>query len=307
MFTFGNTMDQLFAWVYYKLIGCLNDFTKYLGDMGAELFDSPIIQAILIFFQLLASALLAVGIAMAISEYAIGAETGKTSLRDTAANIVKAMMAAALFTVVPVRLYQLSINVENTIGNAINSSSAAAQKSSASAAQNGGLISGIINVFQTMVASNPVLSFVGSVTGTGDSAGQHVPSIVNLLFLIAFCYGFFKVLFGNLKRGAILMIQICVCPLYIFSLTMGYSDGFAGWCRQIIGLCFTAFMQNILITVGLLLFKDQMVIATGIILAAAEVPRIAGHYGLDTSVKANISSVTYAANSAVSMIRMLRH
>ncbi len=40
-------------------------------------------------------------------------------------------------------------------------------------------------------------------------------------------------------------------------------------------------------------------------LAASEVPRIAGQFGLDTSTKGNIMSTVYAAQAAVNMTRTI--
>lgn len=312
MFTYSNIMDQAFSWIYYKLIECLNDFTQYIGNMGADLFNDASIKAILSFFQIFASALLLIGIVMAFSEYAIGAESGRSNFRDTLFSISKAMLAVTLFTIVPVKLYQLSISMESMIGSAINAANfidgirCSAESSAASTSSSNTLMGNIMDFFTQMISGNPVLSIVGSITGTSSSTGEpHIPTVANLLFLIAFCIGFFKVLFGNLKRGSILLIQICVCPFYILSLAMGYSDSFIGWCKQIVGLCFTAFIQNLLLTIGLLVFQHQMVIGTGIMLGAAEVPRIAGRYGMDTSVRANVSSVAYAANTTMSLVKAI--
>lgn len=305
MFTFSNMADQLLAWIYYKLIDCLNTFTQYIGNMGADLFENENIKAILLFFELFASALLVVGIGISLSECAIGIENGRSSMHDTFVNIIKAMMATALFTIVPVKLYQLSITVENTIGIAIESATPITAKIS----EPKSLLESALDYLKGLINANPLLNLIGSLTGTDDATAdaQHVPSISDVLFIVAFCYGFLKVLFGNLKRGAILLIQICVCPFYIFSLTLGYSDGFSGWCKQIVGICFTAFLQNLMLTVGLIIFRQQMVLGTGVMLAAAEVPRIAGRYGLDTSAKANISSVTNTASTTMSVVRALSH
>ena len=49
-----------------------------------------------------------------------------------------------------------------------------------------------------------------------------------------------------------------------------------------------------------------MLLGLGIMMAAGEVPRIAGHFGLDTGVRFNISSVMYMTNSAMSLIRTLK-
>jgi hypothetical protein len=56
-------------------------------------------------------------------------------------------------------------------------------------------------------------------------------------------YAVVKVFFSNLKRGGILLIQIAVGSLYMFSVPRGYIDGFVQWCKQIVGLCLTAFLQ----------------------------------------------------------------
>ena len=59
-----------------------------------------------------------------------------------------------------------------------------------------------------------------------------------------------KVFFANLKRGGILLIQIAVGSLYMFSVPRGYTDGFIQWCKQIIGLCLTAFLQSTILIAG---------------------------------------------------------
>ena len=129
--------------------------------------------------------------------------------------------------------------------------------------------------------------------------------LFNLLALIAFGYCVVRVFFCNLKRGGIMLIQIAVGSLYLFSVPRGYSDGFWGWARQVAALCLTAFMQTTLLFLGLLTFPDHMLLGLGIMLAASEVPRIAQQFGLDTSTKFNISSVVHASNSAMNIARVL--
>ena len=62
-----------------------------------------------------------------------------------------------------------------------------------------------------------------------------------LFILIMMGYAVIKVFFANLKRGGILLIQIAVGSLYMFSVPRGYMDGFVSWCKQIIGLCLTGY------------------------------------------------------------------
>ena len=129
-------------------------------------------------------------------------------------------------------------------------------------------------------------------------------SPVMLLFCVSLmAYAVIKVFFANLKRGGILLIQIAVGSLYMFSVPRGYLDGFTGWMKQVIGLCLTAFLQSTILVAGLMVFKDQALMGVGLMLSAGEVPRIAGSFGVDTTTKANFSSAVYTARSAVSVVR----
>ncbi len=60
-------------------------------------------------------------------------------------------------------------------------------------------------------------------------------------------YAVIKVFFANLKRGGILLIR-SLWKLYMFSVPRGYVDGFVQWCKQIIGLCLTTFLQATILT-----------------------------------------------------------
>ena len=127
--------------------------------------------------------------------------------------------------------------------------------------------------------------------------------LLNLLTLVALAYCVLKVFFANIKRGGILLIQMAVGSLYLFSVPRGYTDGFSQWCKQIFALCLTAFLQTVLLFLGLLTFQDNMLLGLGVMLAAGEVPRIAQQFGLDSSVKVNMMSVVHATSTAVNMTR----
>lgn len=127
-----------------------------------------------------------------------------------------------------------------------------------------------------------------------------------LLFAMIFmAYAVIKVFFSNLKRGGILLIQIAVGSLYMFSIPRGYTDGFTQWCKQVIGLCLTAFLQATILVAGLMVFSDKALLGLGLMLAAGEVPRIAGAFGLDTTTRANIMSAVYTAQAAVNTTRTI--
>ena len=89
----------------------------------------------------------------------------------------------------------------------------------------------------------------------------------------------------------------------MFSVPRGYVDGFMNWCKQVVGLCLTAFLQATLLTAGLLVIREHALLGIGIMLASGEVPRIAGQFGMDTSTKANLMGSVYAAQSAINLTR----
>ena len=75
----------------------------------------------------------------------------------------------------------------------------------------------------------------------------------------------------------------------MFSVPRGYIDGFVSWCKQVIGLCLTAFLQATILTAGLMVVKDNALLGLGLMLSARD-PRIAGAFGLDTSTRGNLMS-----------------
>lgn len=73
-----------------------------------------------------------------------------------------------------------------------------------------------------------------------------------------------------------LLTQIAVGSLYMFSISKGNMEGFISWCRQVIAICVTAFLQMTLLYLGLLTWKGNMLFGLGVMLVANEVPNIAG-------------------------------
>ena len=130
-------------------------------------------------------------------------------------------------------------------------------------------------------------------------------TVLLIFLLIMMGYSIIKVFFANLKRGGILLVMIAVGSLYMFSIVRGYTDGFIQWCKQIIGICLTAFLQAVILIAGLGVMKENCLLGIGLILAASEIPRIAGQFGLDTSMKANIMSTVYVAQSAMNITKTI--
>ena len=91
----------------------------------------------------------------------------------------------------------------------------------------------------------------------------------------------------------------------MFSVRRGYTDGFIMWVKQVIATCLTAFLQSTMLVCGLILFKDYWLLGLGIMLAAGEIPRIAGLFGLETAARPNINGVINTAQSAVHLKQMV--
>lgn len=267
-------LDQIVDWLYGKIVSFLNDFFAMMNNMGVELFELPWVQAVTTFFGYLGWTLFVVGIVVGAFECAIEYQGGRGSVRDTALNYVKGFMAVSLFTVLPVNLYSLCVSLQGTFGSAI---------------------SGLINP-QSIgeVAQGALMS--AAIPGIGNP-------ILQIFCAVMMGYAVIKVFFANLKRGGILVIQIAVGSLYMFSVPRGYIDGFTQWCKQVIGICVTAFLQSTILTAGLLVFPDHPLLGLGLMLSSTEVPRIAGQFGLDTSTKTNLMSGVYAAQSAINLSR----
>jgi hypothetical protein len=192
----------------------------------------------------------------------------------------KGFFAANLVTVVPVNLYTFCISLQNVFLKDLAADYVGAQS------------------FNLGEVALKVLAAKFGPPTVGPALG-----LLNLLTLIALAYCVLKVFFANIKRGGILLIQMAVGSLYLFSVPRGYTDGFSQWCKQIFALCLTAFLQTTLLFLGLLTFQDNLLLGLGIMLAAGEVPRIAQQFGLDSSVKVNMMSVVHATSTAVNMTK----
>ena len=288
-FVADKILGQIVDWFYGQVVGFLGNFFAEMGNMGVELFEMSWVQSIVLFFSYLAWALYGTGLVVACFETGVEYSSGRGNIRETALNAIKGFMAVSLFTVVPVRLYELSVTLQGQLTAGITGYGASI----------GDVASDIMQEFSaveslTDLTSGPFLGF-GSITS----------GFMILFCIILMAYAIIKVFFANLKRGGILLIQITVGSLYMFSVPRGYTDGFIQWCKQIIGLCLTAFLQATILIAGLMVFKDHALLGLGLTLSAGEIPRIAGAFGLDTTTRANIMSAVYTAQAAVNTTRTI--
>lgn len=284
-----TVLGEITDWIYGQIVGFLGNFFGEMGSMGAELFQMSWVQSIVLFFSYLAWALYVTGLVVSCFECGIEYTTGRGNVREVFLNGLKGFLAVNLFTVVPVRLYELSVSLQSELTRGLT-----------------GYGSSIGDVAQTVLEDYSAIEKLSEITeGSLPGFGMISSALMVIFCLILMAYAVIKVFFANLKRGGILLIQIAVGSLYMFSIPRGYLDGFTQWCKQVIGLCLTAFLQATILVAGLLVVREQGLLGLGLMLSAGEIPRVAGAFGMETSTKANMMSAVYTAQAAVNTTRSL--
>ena len=189
-------------WFYGQIVGFLGNFFALMGNMGVELFELEWVSAIILFFSRLAWALFAVSVVVCAFECGIEYSTGRGNLQQCGMNIIKGFLAVSLFTVVPVRLYALSVSLQATFSAGLT-----------------GYGRSIGEVGQDIITElNEIQTLTDVVNSSHFGLGVITSPIMLLFCVILMGYAVIKVFFANLKRGGILLIQIAVGSLYMFSV-----------------------------------------------------------------------------------------
>lgn len=278
----SNTIwTTMLHWMYDTVYGAIADFFAMMGNMGAEIFDLPWVEATIHLFTLFGWSLFITGVVVAIFDVAIEYQTGRANIKTTVLNILKGFFACSLIGIVPVELYKLCISLQHTFASDLGTLFADVQ------------ISDMATLCKEV--------FFANFTITGGA----IKGLFHLVALIMFAYCVIKVFFQNIKRGGILLVQMSVGSLYMFSVPRGYTDGFVQWMKQVAATCLTAFMQTTLLYLGLLTLPENMLLGIGIMLAASEVPRIAQQFGLDSSMRFNAMGIVHATMTAINLTRMI--
>ncbi len=268
--------DIMFEWVFNLIYGAIADLFEFINESTADIFSLAWVRSFITLFHHMGWILFVCGMIVAVFDCAIAYESGQNSIKTTCLNVLKGFFAASLITVIPQRLYSFCISMQGSFTRDLMG------------------------------------SFIGSTSDTVAGTALSVVvalssdiSLFGLFFIILFGYCTIKVVFANIKRGGILLCQIAIGSLYMFSVPRGYTDGFYGWCKQVIATCLTAFLQTTILYVGLLTFTQHALLAVGICLAANEVPRIAQMFGLETSVKVNMMSVSHTVSMDSRAVKMI--
>lgn len=275
----SKVWEETLDWLYSQLMGFVTSLFTTMNGMSAEVFDLAWVQAIVHFCSLFGWALFVTGLVVAVFDTAIGAQSGRADIHGMALNAIKGFFAVCLF-VVPVDLYRFCITLQ------------------------GSLSTGMAGLLHSSVIDPAVLAQMAMNQLQGSMAGVST-GLFTIFLMIAIVYCVIKVFLQNLKRGGILLIQIAVGALYMFSVPRGYTDGYFQWVKRVIGLCLTAFLQTTILVAGLLTFRTNQLLGIGLMLSAKEVERIAEAFGLDTSAKGNAMSVVYATSSVVNVTKQI--
>ena len=269
--------DIMFEWIFNKVYGLIAELFTFINETATDIFALSWVQVFVGLFGSFAWMLFVCGLIVAVFDTAVAYESGQANIKNTCINVLKGFMAASLVTVVPQRLYSFCVNMQGTFATELL----------------GNFISGTSD---TMADTGLAVIF----------ALASDISLFSLFFMILFGYCTVKVVFANIKRGGIMFILIAVGSLYMFSVPRGYMDGFYSWCKQVIATCLTAFLQTTILYIGLLTYTQHPLLAVGICLSANEVPRIAQMYGLDTSVRVNMMSVSHTVSMGAKAVNMIK-
>ena len=274
--------EKFMGFLYSMIYQSLADFFSMMTEIGANLFDLDWVKAALHFFNLFGWGLFIAGLVVAIFDTAIEYQTmGRLNIKKQVLPFLYGLLAVNLFTTVPVELFRFSVNLQNTFVKDLANEAI------------GMTLDVQYWARQSLALFNPAM------------AGMSHNVLLELLMLICMGYCVIKCFFSNIKRGGILLTQIAVGSFYLFSLPRGMTEGFTGWCKQIVALCFTTFMQTTLLMMGLITMQSHALLGLGVMLAANEVPRIAQHFGLDTSTRFNAMSAVHTTTTAINLTRMI--
>lgn len=268
--------DVMFEWIFNLIYGAVADLFEFINSTTSDIFTLSWVQAFISLFHALGWMLFVCGLVVSVFDTAVAYESGQANIKNTCINVLKGFMAASLVTVVPQRLYTFCVALQGTF----------AQE----------LLGGFITGTNVSVADSGLAVIIALATDV---------SLFSLFFIILFGYCTVKVVFSNIKRGGIMLCQIAVGSLYMFGVPRGYTDGFTSWTKQVIATCLTAFLQTTILYLGLLTYTQHALLAVGLCLSATEVPRIAQMYGLDTSVRVNMMSVSHSVSMGAKAVGMI--
>lgn len=260
-------LNAFTTWVLRAILSGAETVFTYITDSSANVFNYDWFNIIVGVFHRFGVLLFTVGVVLAFVDVGIEYRRRGADIGSAMLNLVKGLMAVGLFSTAPVPLYKFCVNIQSVIMRALSISWS---------------FSSISEALNNSLFKNEILL---------------VSMLVVIIVLMVIIY------LDTLKRGGILLVQICIGSLYMISVPRGYMDNFYGWCKQVIALCLTTLFQNLLMFGGLMTIPMNLFLGIGIMVAAKEVPRICGQFGLDTSIKASFTNMAMGANASIQAVK----
>lgn len=197
-------------WLYEAFYSAIGELFADINDLGVEIFDLSWVQAVVSLFTMLGWSLFVVGVVVAVFEVAIESQSGRVNIKGTALNVLKGFFGASLVGALPVQLYKTCCTLQGMF-----------------TADLAGIYAGS--------QSSTIGAFAGQVLRLAFVPSEAVEVGLKIIFFqLAFAYCVIKIFFANIKRGGILLVQIAVGSLYLFSVPRGYTDGFYQWNKNMI-------------------------------------------------------------------------
>lgn len=261
----SSSLEEVYHYVYYQLTSVALTMLDDVNELSINFFSNEFIQAIVNFFTLFAWGLGLTGAAIAIMDFAVSYQTGGGgSFTGTGMNMLRLLVALLTFSSIPILLFQTSMDIYGTVRSVVVGSMDGATVSITD------LVKGAVqSMFKSVYGTLPPVKIANGIweflkkltdgfqaTDPADAALSSNADWWALIQLIILVWAIFKIFFSNLKRGGILLVQICVGSMHMLALARGYTDGFGSWCKQVAALCFTAFVQNLLYLLAIIMMQD---------------------------------------------------
>ena len=269
--------DAMFSWLFKTIYTAVAKIFQAINNSATCVFELSWVQAFVKLFYNFGWMLFACGVVVAVFDCAVAYENGSANIKRTSIDIIKGFMAVSLFAILPQQLYSLCVNLQ------------------------GSFAVDLIGIF----LSNTVRTVSESAMAVLGKLVTDV-SLYSLFFIVLLGYSTVKVIFANIKRGGAILCQIAVGSLYMFSIPRGYTEGFQSWCKQVIATCLTAFLQTTILYLGLLTYSQHPLMAMGLCLSSTEVPKVAAMFGLDTSVRINMMSVSHTLSMGGKLLNKIK-
>lgn len=257
----------------------LTAWFQMFNTAALNLFSQSFVIEIMNAFKMLGCTLFSAGFIIALLEYLIEASDGKGEWHNLVFNTTKGVVFATCFVTIPLSFFNFTNEVNVMMSYSMS----------------GGLYDTLASTNDGVIRTQTLMSTFFS--GSAQS-GNALIVIITMIIIIVFG---FKIMLDNVSRAGSLFVLIIFGSLHAFSIPRGYIDSSVGWCKQVLGLCLTNVVENILMITGFYIWTTGTSLPTylagiGALCAATLVPRLAQQFSVDTSIKANISQAMFMSS-----------